>query len=79
MRRASVVLSGGKPNALSLNTSTSVPPVPKSSTGPNCGSGLATDNQLVAIPKRSIGCTVTPRKSSALYLVVTACSIVLYA
>ena len=33
-------LSGGRPRARSLNTSTSCPPVPNSSTGPNCGSML---------------------------------------
>ena len=37
-RRASVVLSGGSPSARSLKTSTNVPPVPKSRTGPNCTS-----------------------------------------
>ena len=40
MRRASVVLSGGSASARSLKTSTSWPPVPNSSTGPNCGSML---------------------------------------
>ena len=40
MRRASVVLSGGSASARSLNTSTSWPPVPNSSTGPNCASRL---------------------------------------
>ena len=40
MRRARVVFSGGSASARSLNTSTSCPPVPNSSTGPNCGSRL---------------------------------------
>ena len=37
---ARVVLSGGRASARSLKTSTSWPPIPNSSTGPNCGSGL---------------------------------------
>ena len=40
IRRASVVFSGGRASARSLKTSTSWPPVPNSSTGPNCGSRL---------------------------------------
>ena len=64
MRRASVVLSGGRPSARSLKTSTSWPPEPKSSTGPNCGSIDAADDQLVAV-QLTIGCTVTPWKCSA--------------
>ena len=40
MRRARVALSGGRPRARSLKTSTNWPPVPNNSTGPNCGSML---------------------------------------
>ena len=65
MRRASVVLSGGKARARSLNTSTNWPPVPNSSTGPNCGVQAAAENHLVAVAALIIGCTVTPWKCSA--------------
>ena len=61
IRRASVVLSGGSASARSLNTSTSCPPSPKSSTGPNCGSGALP--MISSFPPREIiGWTETPRK-----------------
>ncbi len=48
-RRASVVLSGGSDSARSLKTSTNCPPVPNSSTGPNCAVNAAAEDQLIAL------------------------------
>ena len=47
-RRASVVFSGGKARARSWKTSTSCPPAPNKSTGPNCGSIARTKDQFVS-------------------------------
>ena len=44
-----------------LYTSTSLPPCPNRSTGPNCGSATAAEDQLVPVGP-AMRCTVTPRK-----------------
>src|ERR1035441_4807252 len=65
MRRASVVLSGGRLSERSLKTSTNWPPVPNSSTGPNWASRLLPTISSYPSPLLIMGCTVTPWKCSA--------------
>ncbi len=78
MRRASVELSGGRPNARSRNTSTSWPPHPNRITGPSWESMLLPRISSYA-SSRIIGCTVTPSKCPSPALSRTECSMDRYA
>ena len=71
-RCASSRSSGGSASALSLMTSTAVPPCPKTMTGPKVGSSATPTISSRALGRTIIGKTVTPAMRASGFAVARA-------